>query len=94
MKIRCRRSSKNKGFILIPVMISAALLLAAAAAFSWFARTEMKRAEAVSFSIISRGLLRGSSSHGQAMATTVSNSRVTAVMRRVWRVALFSKTNL
>ncbi len=37
-------------------MISAALLLAAAAAFSWFARTEMQRAESVSFIARSRSI--------------------------------------
>jgi len=56
MKIRCQRSSKNKGFILISVMISVTLLLTAATAFSWYARTEMKRAESVSFIARSRSI--------------------------------------
>ena len=56
MKIHCRRSSKNKGFILISVMISVTLLLTAATAFSWYARTEMQRAEAVSFIVRSRSI--------------------------------------
>ncbi len=56
MKIHCRRSSKNKGFILISVMISVTLLLTAATAFSWYARTEMQRAEAVSFIARSRSI--------------------------------------
>ncbi len=56
MKILCLRSSKNNGFILISVMISVTLLLTAATAFSWYARTEMKRAEAISFIARSRSI--------------------------------------
>lgn len=56
MKIHCRPSSNSKGFILVSVMISVTLLLTAATAFSWYARTEMKRAEAVSFIARSRSI--------------------------------------
>lgn len=56
MKTRCRSSSTNKGFILISVLISVTLLLTSATAFSWFARNEIKRAEAVSFIARSRSI--------------------------------------
>ena len=54
MKIRCRSYSTSKGFILISVLISVTLLLTSATAFSWFARNEIKRAEAISFIARSR----------------------------------------
>ena len=54
MKTRCLRYSKNKGAILVSVMISTALLLTAATAFSWYARNEILRAEAVDFAARSR----------------------------------------
>jgi len=41
-----RLSANNHGFIIIPVLISVTLLLTAALAFAWYARTEIQRTEA------------------------------------------------
>lgn len=56
MKILCRSSSTSKGFILISVLISVTLLLTSATAFSWYAKNEIKRAEAGSFIARSRSV--------------------------------------
>lgn len=56
MKKCSRLSASNKGFILISVMISVALLLTAAMAFAWYARTEIKRTEAQKTILQMRGI--------------------------------------
>ncbi len=56
MKNCFRSSAAKEGFILISVMISVTLLLTAATAFAWYARTEMKRVEANRFILQARSV--------------------------------------
>lgn len=49
-------SPKRPGFILVAVMMSVTILVTGALAFAWFARMELRKAEALSFSLQARSL--------------------------------------
>lgn len=49
-------SLKNQGFVLVAVLMSVTVLVTGALAFAWFTRMELRRAEALAFSLQARSL--------------------------------------
>lgn len=57
MWTRLRPSSpKNHGFVLVAVLMSVTVLVTGALAFAWFTRMELRKAEAIAFSLQARSL--------------------------------------